>query len=320
MQLPAEQVSRLSQIAMAVKPEGFIADLVCPRVDAGGTKFKYTVLEKNDMFTIPDTKVGRKSEFNEVEFGSKLLDGSVEDWGLSDVVPDSDVQKADAGEINYRPLELAAEGTSLLVDLAREKRVADLYFSLNTYAANQRLTLSGTDLWDNTSSDPLAMIMDSLDTMLVRPNIAVFGRKTYTKLRRHPKIVAAVLNNDGQIHGGTGAAGYVSKRSLAELFEVDEIYVGETFYNSAKKGQAFSGARLWGNHAAFLRIDRNVAAPDRISLPTFAITAEFGKKTTRPVDMPNRGIRGSTQIIVAEQVKELITYQEGGFFFQNATS
>lgn len=320
MQLPAEQHSRLSQIAMAVKPKGMIADLVMPRVDVGAKQFKYTQLETSDMFTIPDTKMGRKSEFNEVEFGSELKDGSVKDWGLADIVPDDDIKVAESGAINFKPFDVAVEGTSLLVDLAREQRVAQAIFNSNNYATNLRTTLSGADQWDDPASDPYNQIMDYIENMLVRPNAATLGRKAYRYLRQHPKIVAGVLNNGGQVAGGEGATGYVSRQALADYLELDEIHVGEAFYNSAKKGQAMQTARLWGNHAAFTRIDRSIAAPDRISMPVYGITAEFGNKQTRTVDLPDRGVKGSTKVIVAEQLDELIVYKEGGFFIQNVVN
>lgn len=318
---PFDTQPRLTQIAMAVKPQGMIADLVCPRVPVDGEKFVYTKLEHSDLFAIQDTKVGRSSEPNQVEFGATDVTDKVEDHGLDDFVPTRDKAVADAQNTNLDPFAVATEGTSILVELAREKRVADLYFGLNTYAATLRATLSGTSQWsDYANSDPYTAIMDALDGMLVRPNIATFGRKTFTRLRSHPKVVAAVLNNGGQVAGGQGASGSVTRQALADLLELEAIHVGEAFYNSAKKGQATSMARLWGNHAAFLRIDKSVRSTQGFVLPTFAMTAEWGKRFVATIPEPKRGLKGGTTVRVGEQVKEIVTFQEGGYFFQNAVA
>jgi hypothetical protein len=317
---PFETQARLTQIAMAVKPQGMIADLVCPRVRVDGEKFVYDKLITEDMFAIQDTRVGRSSEPNQVEFGATQVTDKVEDHGLDDFVPNRDRAVANAQGANFDPFTTATEGTSILVELAREKRVADLYFNLNTYSASLRATLSGTGQWsDYANSDPYTVIMAALDDMLVRPNMATFGRKVFTKLRSHPKIVAAVLNNGGGA-GDVTSTGSVTKQALADLLELSEIHVGETFSNTAKKGQTASFARLWGSHAAFHRIDRSVRSTQGYALPTFAMTAQWEDRFVTTIPEPKRGLKGGTTVRVGEQVKEIITFQDAGYFFQNVIS
>jgi hypothetical protein len=308
---------KLTQIAMAVKPQGLIADIVCPRIIVPGEKFIYTKMSTEEAFTIPDTRVGRTGAPNQVEFGGVDVTDSTEDHGLDDPVPNKDVKNAEG--TNYDPLAAAAERTALLVELAREKRVADLYFALNTYAASLRSTLSGTSQWsDYTNSDPVAAILAMFDNMLVRPNIGVFGRAVWTKFRQHPKVVAAVLNA-GKGTGGAAAAGAIGRKAVADLLELDDIIVGESFANTAKKGQAASYARLWGKHAAFLRIDPNVRDP-RAALPTFGFTAQWGERVSGTIANSNIGLDGGQTVRVGEHVKELICFQEVGTFFQNAVA
>ena len=308
---------KLTQIAMAIKPQGMIADLVCPRVPVEGEKFIYTKMTTSEVFSLPDTKVGRTSEPNTVEFGGTDVTDSTEDHGLDDLVPNKDIKNAEG--TNYDPMGAATERTTILVELAREKRVADLFFTLGNYAASLRTTLAGNDQWsDYTNSDPIDDILSAFDGMLIRPNVGVLGRAVWTKLRMHPKVVAAVLNA-GNGNGGASAAGVVARRAVADLLELEEIYVGESFHNSAKKGQAASYARLWGKHAAFLHINRSVRDP-RGALPTFAFTAQWGERVAGTIDEPKVGLQGSQRVRVGEQVKELITFQEAGYFFQNAVA
>jgi hypothetical protein len=307
---------RLTQIAMGIKPAGFIADEVCPRIPVASEKFIYTKFSTEEVFTIPDVRVGRTGAPNTVEFGGIDVTDSTEDYGLDDPVPNKDIKNAVG--TNYNPLDAAAERTALLVRMAREKRVADLYFSLNTYAAALRTPLSGASQWSDPTSDPVSAILNMFDAMLVRPNIAVFGRAVWTKLRMHPKVVAAVLNA-GRGTGGTAAAGSVGQQAVADLLELERIYVGESFANTAKKGQTASYGRLWGKHAAFLRVDKAVR-DTKAAVPTFGFTAQWGDDVAGTIADPNIGLEGGQRVRVGEHVKELVAFQEVGCFFQNAVA
>lgn len=316
---PLNPVPRLTQIAMAIRPEGMIADDVLPRVPVEGEKFIYTKFSTEEMFTIPDTKVGRTSEPNQVEFGGLDVTESTEDHGLDDVVPNKDIKNAANTNAPYDPLDQAASNVGVLVQLAREARVANLLFNLNTYHASLRTTLAGTSQWsDYTNSDPLAEILAKMDVMLVRPTDICFGQATWTKFRQHPKVVAAVLNRTGG-NGGLNAAGYATREAVAALLEVQRVHVGQAFSNVSKKGQAASYSRLWGKHCAMWRIERSIKSA-RSPMPTFGFTAQWGEMIAGTIDAPTKGVLGSQIVRVAEQVKELVSFQECGYFWQNAVA
>ena len=156
--------------------------------------------------------------------------------------------------------------------------------------------------------------------MLVSPNMAVLGKKTWRYLRSHPAIVAMALNRGMAIAGGTAAAGSLTKQQVAELFELDNILVGESMYNSEKKGQTAAYTGLWGNHAAFLRIDPNVRSVRGMAMPTFAFTAQWGTRFSGTIQDGKTGIEGGEIIRVGEYVKELISCSDAGCFFQNAVA
>ena len=185
---PVQQ--ELTAIALAYSNRAYIADQVLPRVPVGSREFKWLRFNRDEMFTIPETMVGRKGVPNEVQFGGTEVPGFVRDFGLDNLVPNDDIDSAPAG---YDPIGRAVEGGAEIVALDREKRVADLVFNTNTYPTDNRTTLSGTSQWsDYTNSDPYSAIMAALDGMLMRPNTAVIGRLAWSKLRVHPKITAAL--------------------------------------------------------------------------------------------------------------------------------
>jgi len=299
----------LTAIAIAYRNPDLtlIADQVLPRTPTAA-EFKYLKYVLSDGYTIPDTKVGRKSAPNEVEFSATEVIDKVVDFGLDDLVPNEDIEADNQG---VDPLGTATAYLANLVALAREQRAAALVFNTNSYVAGNQATLSGTSQWsDTTNSDPVAAIGDALDVPVMRPNIGVFGQAAWTKTRRHPKLVQA-------IKGTAQGAGMVSRQEFAEFFELQEVLVGAGFANSAKKGQTVALARVWGKHAAFLYRDR--AAGPQAGV-TFGFTAEFGSRIAGNMDEPKVGLTGCQRVRVGERVKEVVCSTELGYWFQNAVA
>ena len=298
----------LMAIAIAYRNQRMIADEVLPRVPVGKQEFKYMEHTMADGFTIPDTKVGRRSQPNQVEFSAIERTGSTDDFGLDDPVPQSDIDNAPP---NYNPLGRATEGIMNLVELDREVRVAGVVFNANTYAASNKVTLSGTDQFsDYVNSDPLDVIVGAMDGMIMRPNIMTIGRAAFSVLARHPKIVKAV-------HGNDGDSGIARRRDIAELLELEDILVGEAWVNTARKGQAVALARTWGKHIALTYRDKTASNRNGV---TFGLTAQFGGRIAGAIPDKDIGLRGGQRVRAGESVKELICAAPLGYFIQNAVA
>lgn len=295
----------LTGIAIAYRNATLIADSVLPRVPVGAQTFKWWKYDKAESFTVPETLVGRKGVPNEVEFGATEEESSVKDYGLDDVVPNDDINNAPPG---FNPLANAVEMTTDLVVLAREKRVADLVFNNSTYDSTLRETLSGSDQWSHADSDPKGQILEALDKTIVRPNVIVLGQAVYTALRQNPSMVSAFLGNNGE-------KGTLTRQQIAELFEVEEVIVGQGFINVAKPGQAPSIVRVWGKHAALIHRNR-LANTQRGA--TFGMTAQWGGRIAGQIPEPTIGLRGAVRVRAGESVKELVVAKDLGYFFQNA--
>jgi len=298
----------LTAIAVLYKNRSMIADLVAPRRPVGRQEFKYIKHDMSEGFTVPDTRVGRKSAPNQVEFTASEVTDSTQDYGLDDMIPQADIDNAPP---NYNPLGVATERLANLIELDREVRTAGLTFNAAHYATANKQTLSGTAQFsDYTNSDPMNVIMTAMDSMVMRPNKMVIGRTAFSKLAMHPKIVKAFFGNSGD-------SGIASREFIAQLFELDEVIVGESFVNTAKKGQAASLARAWGKHIALLNID-NLA--DVSSGTTFAMTAQFGSRVAGSMADEDIGLHGGQKLRVGESVKEFITAPDLGYFIQNVVA
>ncbi len=298
----------MSAIAIAYRNKRLISDKVLPRVPVNKQEFKYMIHSLEESFTIPDTKVGRKSKPTEVSFSATEEISATVDYALDDPIPYADIENTSE---KFDPI---GNSTTILTDLIlldREVRTANLVFDPNNYSAANKKALSGTEQWDDyINSDPLNELMTALEVPIMRPNIMTIGREAYSKLIMHPLIVKAV-------HGNSGDVGVAQHQALASLLELDEVLVGEGFVNTARKGQTPVLQRVWGKHCSLLYRDE-LASADKGT--TFGFTAQWGNRFSGYKDDPNIGMRGGLINRVGESVKELITSSDLGYFLQNVVS
>lgn len=300
---------QLTGVVIAYRNAELIADRVLPRIGPAvpNKEFRYLKYDFAQDITLPDARVGRKGTPNQVEFMATETRAVTADYGLTDIVPNDDIKQAPPG---YDPLANAAEKTMNLVDMIREKRVADLVFAASTYPAANVLTLSGTSQWSSATSTPVNDVLAAKDAMVMDPNIMVIGRPAWTKLRTNPQILSSIS------FSGT-SNGVATLRAVADLLELEEIIVGAAWLNAAKRGQTTSLGRIWGKHAALLRRDK--LAKSLNDTPTFGWTAEYDTRlaSTRPVAV---GLRGGVEVLAGESVAEVIGANDLGYFIQNAVA
>jgi len=308
----------LTAIAIAfVNPAySFIADTVLPRAKVGSERFKYMVYDIAQGYTVPDTRVGRKGRVNEVEFTGEERDGSTEDHALDAPIPYSDINEArrlrEQNLSTHDPEEVAAQFLTNLMILRREIRVAAVVQDPANYAAANRINIATAgDRFDDASSDPYAVLDEALDGVIgPRPNLIAMGQPTWTKLKKHPRLIKA-------IKGGLTDEGAITRQQLADLLEVKQVLVGESRLNIAMPGQPTNLARTWGKSIQALFIDPSATTEMGM---TWGLTAEVGTKIGGTIEDPKIGMEGGRSVRVGEKIRELVIAKECGFIIQNAVS
>lgn len=307
----------LTAIAIGYKnPDvALIADRVLPRFPTA-KKFAYTQYNAAQGYTVPNTKVGRKSEPTMVDFQGTLINSEVLDYGLDDLIPNDEIEAfnsmpkpASGGPID--PQQLSTMMLSGLLELDREVRVAGVVFNTANYTGANQQTLSGTSQWsDYANSNPLSALLGALDQTLIRSNKLILGQQAWTGLRQHPKIVNAVFRTPQN-------SGSVPREALAELLEIDEVIVGTGFVNTARKGQAPNYVRVWGKHASLIYSSLQAA---QMAQPCYGFTAQWGTRIAGAIPEPKSGLRGGVRIRTGESVQEVISASDAGYFFQNCVA
>jgi len=312
----------LTAIAIGYRNDrsSLIADEVLPRTPVGAEKFAWTEYPLDEAFNIPDGKVGRRGRVQQLEFGGTEKTDEVEDYGFESPIPYSDIDAAsEARSRNVSKFDPEGHAAMMLTDTllnVREVRVASMVHNLNSYSANRRITLAGTDQFsDYSSSDPIGILKTGIEsTLIFQPNTMVMGRSVWSKLSSHPKIVNAVKGNLTE-------EGIVSRQQFLDLFSgegISRILVGDAWYNTAKPGQSANLTRAWGNHISMIHLNP-IANPQGGGI-TFGFTAQYGTKFSGRIEDRDVGLQGGVRIRTGERVKELIVAKDVGYFIQNAVA
>lgn len=299
---------RQTAIAIAYRNPDYtlIADQVLPRLSVGARDFQYTVYDEAEMFSVPDTRVGRRSAPNQVEIEGEQVSASCQDFGID--IPLDNVTIEQARTAGLDPEAKATERATNIVQLDREVRVAALVSNAALYHADQKIALAGSSMFTHADADPIGSIQAMLDAAWMRPNQLVFGFSAWSAFRKHPKVVKTVNRNDG----GEGMA---TREQIAQLFEVKRLLVGEGRVNIAKPGLAPSMARVWGAVVAGQFVDSSVSVES--GGVTFGFTAQNGTRIAGSM-AANMGLRGGQLVRSGETVKELIVARRAGFLISNA--
>ena len=295
-----------------------IADQVLPRQGVGGEKFKWTEYPISEAFNTPDARVGRKGRVQQLEFSGTEKESAVEDFGFDAPIPYSDIEAAaKARALGLSAIDPETHAVQMITDTlenCREARVAGLIHNPATYAADKRVTLSGTSQFsDYANSDPISVIKTGMESTLVyAPNTMVMGRPVWSKLSSHPKIVNAVK-------GGTQTSGLISREQFLELFSgegIQDLLIGDAMVNTAKPGQPVNLQRAWGKHIAMLHLN-SMASIEQGGI-TFGTTADYGGRIAGRIEDKDIGLQGGVRVRTGERVKELIIAKDVGYFIQNA--
>lgn len=298
----------LTDLSVRYRNEQMVWPQLLPVVRVNKRSNKFTVYNKEDSFRLVSDVIGPKSLPNEVTWGVTTQNYSVSDHALGDWLPQESIDNASAA---IRPEVDTNDFLNSLLDIAQERRVADLVFTPATYPATNRVVLSGAAQWNVEGSDPLADLLTAIETCFVRANTVIMGSEVWNVVRRHPRILDAVK---GSTRTQATPGGLATIAECQGLFEVQNWLVGRARHITTREGQAPIYDRLWGRHCAALHVE---GSPGVNSI-TFGVTfCEMLRQTQRDFD-PKRGVKGAHYIKVAWNSDERVLASDLGYLIQSA--
>jgi hypothetical protein len=178
--------------------------------------------------------------------------------------------------------------------------------------------------WDNPSSTPIEDIRNSKRQIQLasggfRANTAVFSRSVFDRLLDHPDLVDRIKY--GQTANPQLDPAIVNKRTLAEIFELERIFVMDGVYNSAQEGGTETNTFIGGLNALICYSAPNPGLLTPTAGYTFSWTGMFGMGP-----MGNRVSTFRMEWLKSDRVELEMAYAFGlvgaefGAFFSNVTS
>jgi len=149
---------------------------------------------------------------------------------------------------------LEVEKTAILklrMLLKRELRVKNLLFNTTTWTGSALYTDNSGSPWDNIATDIISQVVAAKEKVRlgtgVRPNALIVGESAVQNMIKNTGIKARFQNTD------TITVDMI-RNGMASIFGLRYLMVGDTVYNSADEGQAFSGAEIWPDDYAMVAV------------------------------------------------------------------
>ncbi len=237
-------------IAFAQNPEVFIADRVFPILPVSKQTNKYFVVPRGAWFRDEMKKraPGALSAQRTHEVSTDSYSCDV--WALHEML-------ADQIRANYdSPLQAdreMTEGLSQAGMIRKERQWVTDFFGSGLWSVDQTGVDSASPStnevgrWDRADSTPIEDVRAGKRRVQARtgfrPNKLAVGREVYDALLDHPDIVGRLDR------GQTNGPAMVKRESLAALFELDEVLVMDSVFNSATEGAADSIGLIGGKSA-----------------------------------------------------------------------
>lgn len=249
----------LSTVVQGYRHPGHVGMALFPRVPvtvAGGQILEFG----KESFKAYSTSRAPGGATKRIQFGYLGRPYALENHALEAPVPrehQRDASIVPGVDLGTRAVNLVMQ----VMSLALEVQQATLATTAANYDANHKITLSGTDQWnDKTNSDPIGDISAARQAIRasvgLRPNVLELGPAVFEALSNHPQILDRIKYSQ---------RGVVTAELLASILEIPTVVVGEAItFNDA--GVA---ADVWGKHAVLAYVP---PVPSTMEEPSYGYT------------------------------------------------
>lgn len=292
----------LTNISIAYRNENYIADQIFPAVPVNHISNKYFIFTKADWYRDEAKVRAPGTRAQRVDYNISTANYTCIEYAVAKSVPDEVVMNADTP---LRPLQEATEYVTDKLQLRKEKAVADLVHG-TTWAASA----TPSTLWSNDTSDPVGDVNLAVDTVVTaigrKPNRGVIGRGLWRHVLKHPDLLDRIRGA-----AGPGSPAILTQQTIAALFELDAILVGDAVIDSAAEGATASRAYVWGAHLAIAY----VSPTPGLMTPSAGYIFTFKNRVTNRYDEAQE----HAQVIeVLENWTQVLTATDAGYLIKSA--
>lgn len=238
----------LSNLAVGYTNAAFVGTALMPFVNVDKEAGVVPIFNK-DHFKIYQTERALRAKSNRINPG----DITTVPFALTEHDLEYPIDYREDAESAFPLQSHATMSVTEGIRLRHEKMVADLVQNTATYAASNRVALSGTSNFsDGTNSDPEGVFDDAkaaVRSKIVKdPNVCVIGYTMWRKLKKHPKLKAILSDSRPRL---------VQLADLREIFEIPNIYIGRAVWST----DAGVTTDVWGDKAVLAYVPDAPQAP-----------------------------------------------------------
>ena len=298
----------LTNVARGYKNADLVGDVLFPVVDVDQRGGKIIEFRKEDFFLYATGRVPGANT-RRVQYGYDGAPYALEQHALEGVVPFEIMQEA-----NQVPgidmARVAVMKTQNIVALRTEKAQADVARNAASYAAANKVTLSGTSQWNDygTVSDPSANIETGKEAIRAqggrRGNTVLLSAAAFSKVSQHPKIIDRIKF--------TGRDS-VTVEMLAQLWQVKRVVVGDAVYST----DAGVMTDVWGKDVVVAYTD--VGSLRDMGLPSYGYT--YRLRGYPIVETPYQDRNAKSWVYpVTDELKPVMAGASAGYLITNAVA
>lgn len=299
----------LTQLSVMYRNDEFIGRTLMPTIYTNGAlSGVYFEYEKRDRLAYPDDSMAERTDPNELNQNRSKSTYALQPRSLVELLDWLVIQNQSA------PLNEIVDLTNNCLngmEFNAEIRIATAVQTSGNYGGNTA-AVAAADRWDTASGGDPAGVVDAAKALcwggsgpgkwVINTNITV-----HNYLKRHPRILDSF-----KYSGALGTSGFVTRKMLAEYFEVDEYIVGAARKDTANIGQTASYSRIWGSSLAITR----VCTTPSLRNACFGYTLQDNPTTSNLFWIPDKGFGGvykartsysDQQLVIAPTSSYLIT-------------
>ncbi len=299
----------LTNVARGYQNADMVGQVLFPTVDVDQRGGKVIEFRKEDFYLYA---TGRTPGANtkRVQYGYDGSSYSLDQHALEGVVPFEIMQEANAVP-GIDMARVAIMKTQNIIALRNEKAQADIARTAASYAASNKVTLSGTSQWSDLTtgvSDPSANIETAKEAIRAavgrRGNTVVLSAAAFSKVQQHPKILDRIKY--------TGRDS-VTVEMLAQLWNVRRVVIGDAVYST----DAGVMTDIWGKDVVVAYTD--VGSLRDMGLPSYGYTYRLRGYPIVEVPYQDRNAK-SWVYPVTDELKPVMAGASAGYLITNAVA
>jgi hypothetical protein len=235
----------LSAISIGYKNQMFIGDRVFQNVPVLKQEDYFYLFRKGALYR---NDAGVRGPGGEARRGGYVVADTTyncKERAFAHPIPIEVVNNADDA---LAPWETGVNFATLKVMLAKEVLVSALCCTASNWTTSHDAAASWAAGAGNTFIEDMLTAKKTIRQLIgLNPNVLVMDAKTLDALKQESSLLDRI-----KYTGTQGAPADVTTRTLAQLFELDEVLVGGAIYSSAEEtlaGTDFTAVDLWETNA-----------------------------------------------------------------------